>query len=81
MEIILKLLNNLMLNIMEIKINKYCVRFLLYILRLLPENKILVVCKGYGEDYELFTQLNWEEDNDLDFVSDNQYCDFQLWIS
>lgn len=65
---------------MEIKINKYCVRFLLYLSYFLPQNKVLMVCKGYGEDYELFTQLNWEEDNELDFVNDKQYEDFQLWI-
>jgi hypothetical protein len=66
---------------MEIKINKYFVRLLLYLSNFLPQNMVLVVCKGYGEDYELFTQLNWEEDNELDFVGDNNYKDFQLWIS
>ena len=69
-----------MLNIMEIKINRYCVRFLLYVINFLPQNKFLLVCKGYGEDYELFTELNWEEDNELDFVNDKQYENFQLWV-
>lgn len=66
---------------MEININKYIVKPLLYLSQFFPENKFLVVCKGYGEDYELFTQLNWQEDSELDFVKDTQYCDYQLWVS
>jgi hypothetical protein len=65
---------------MEININKNIVKYLLYVSQFLPENKFLVVCKGYGEDYDLFTQLNWQEDNELDFVNDTQYSNYQLWI-
>ena len=66
---------------MEISINKFVVRFLLFLSQFFPENKFLVVCKGYGEDYELFTQLNWDEDKEFDFIKDTQYCNYQLWVS
>ncbi len=32
------------------------------ILRLNSFSRILVVCKGYSEDYENFTELVWEDD-------------------
>jgi hypothetical protein len=41
---------------------------------------MLLVCKGYGEDYELFTELYWDEDKELDFNNDTQYQDFRIWL-
>jgi hypothetical protein len=41
---------------------------------------MLLVCKGYSEDYELFTELYWDEDKELDFNSDTQYQDFRIWL-
>lgn len=66
---------------MKINISKYFVSFFLFLSKSLPEDKFLVVCKGYGDDYELFTGLHWEEDKDLDFIQDEQYSDFQLWLN
>lgn len=66
---------------MKISLNKNIVKFFLYVSQFLPENKFLVVCKGYGEDNELFTQLNWQEDSELDFVNDIQYSNYQLWVN
>jgi len=50
------------------------------ILRLNPFKKVLVVCKGYSEDYENFTELVWEDDKDLDFYDKETYPQFQLWV-
>jgi hypothetical protein len=66
---------------MKINISKYLVDFFLFLSKSFSEDKFLVVCKGYGDDYELFTGLNWEEDKDLDFIHDKQYSDFQLWLN
>ncbi|TSA44815.1 hypothetical protein D4R52_03635 [bacterium] len=50
------------------------------ILMLNPFSKILVVCKGYSEDYENFTELVWEDDKDLEFYDRETYPEFQLWL-
>ena len=50
------------------------------LLRINPFRKILVVCKGYNEDYNNFTELVWEDDRDLDFYDKETYPQFQLWI-
>jgi len=50
------------------------------ILRFNPFRSILVVCKGYSEDYGNFTELVWEDDKDLDFYDKETYPQFQLWI-
>lgn len=50
------------------------------ILRFNPFSKILVVCKGYNEDYDNFTELVWEDDKDLDYHDKETYPQFQLWI-
>lgn len=50
------------------------------ILRLNPFNRVLVVCKGYSEDYENFTELVWRDDKDLEFYDRETYPEFQLWI-
>lgn len=51
------------------------------ILRLNPFQRSIVVCKGYNEDYENFTELVWEDDKDLDFYDNASYPEFQLWIN
>lgn len=43
-------------------------------------SNILVVCKGYSEDYENFTELVWKDDKDLDFFDKDTYPQFQLWV-
>lgn len=50
------------------------------ILRLNPFRLVFVMCKGYSEDYENFTELVWEDDKYLDFYDKKIYPEFQLWI-
>ena len=44
-----------------------------------PFVRIKVMCLGYSEDYENFTELVWEDDKDLDFFDKDTYPKFQLW--
>ncbi len=62
---------------MEIKILPF---FAKLILRINPFCRVLVMCKGYSEDYENFTELVWEDDKYLDFYDRETYPEFQLWI-
>ncbi len=43
--------------------------------------EILVMCRGYNEDTEQFTELVWPDDADLDFEDRFSYPEFQLWVS
>ncbi|MCX6759172.1 MAG: hypothetical protein NT012_01185 [Candidatus Nealsonbacteria bacterium] len=64
---------------MEINLSPFFAKF---ILRLIPyrlSHRVLVMCKGYSEDYESFTELVWEDDKDLDFYNTETYPQFQLW--
>ncbi len=49
------------------------------ILRFNPFNRLKVMCLGYGEDFEQFTELVWEDDKYLDFSDKESYPKFQLW--
>ncbi len=40
----------------------------------------LVMCRGYGDDDENFTELVWDDDFELDFRDSISYPEFQLWI-
>mgnify|MGYP001587950869 CR=1 FL=1 len=42
--------------------------------------RVLVMCKGYDEDYDNFTELVWEDDKNLDFYDRESYSEFQLWL-
>lgn len=61
---------------MEIKLSPF---FAKIILRLNPFRRILVMCRGYSEDLENFTELVWEDDKYLDFNDEETYPQFQLW--
>lgn len=37
------------------------------------------MCLGYGEDFEQFTELVWQDDKDLNFYDRESYPKFQLW--
>ncbi|OHA40970.1 MAG: hypothetical protein A3H68_02870 [Candidatus Taylorbacteria bacterium RIFCSPLOWO2_02_FULL_46_40] len=50
------------------------------ILRFNPFRRVLVMCKGYSEDYENFTELVWGDDKNLDFYDRETYPAFQLWM-
>jgi len=49
------------------------------ILRINPFTRLKVMCRGYSEDLENFTELVWQDDKDLDFLDRETYPQFQLW--
>ena len=62
---------------MEIPIKPFLAKL---ILCLNPFHRMLVMCKGYNEDYENFTELVWQDDKNLDFYDKVTYPEFQLWL-
>lgn len=36
-----------------------------------------VFCKGYADDWEYYTGLEWDEDKDIEV---DWYEDYQIWI-
>jgi hypothetical protein len=65
---------------MEVTINPFVAKL---ILRMIPygiSNRVLVMCRGYSEDYDNLTELVWKDDKDLDFYDKETYTEFQLWI-
>jgi hypothetical protein len=48
------------------------------ILRFNPFRRIKVMCLGYNEDCENYTELVWKDDKELDF---KEYGGFQLWYT
>jgi hypothetical protein len=60
----------------EITLTPFLAKF---ILRFNPFNRLKVMCLGYGEDFEQFTELVWKDDKDLDFYDKISYPKFQLW--
>jgi len=49
------------------------------VLRVNPFVRLKVMCRGYGEDLENFTELVWQDDRYLDFEDKEIYPQFQLW--
>ncbi len=41
---------------------------------------VFVMCRGYNEEDDVFTELVWEDDRDLEFRNKDSYPEFQLWI-
>ena len=65
---------------MKIKLSPF---FTKLILRFIPyglSHRVLIMCRGYSEDLENFTELVWEDDKNLDFYDRNTYPEFQLWL-
>lgn len=60
----------------SISLNPFCAKM---ILRFNPFSRVIVVCRGYGEDDENFTELVWPDDKCLDFYDRESYQEFQLW--
>jgi len=61
---------------MEIKITPFLAKL---ILKFNPSRKVLVMCKGCGEDYDNFTELVRGDDKYLDFFDKETYPEYQLW--
>ena len=49
------------------------------ILRFNHFTRLKLMCRGYSEDLNNFTELVWEDDKDLDFDDRETYPQFQLW--
>jgi len=62
---------------MEISLTQFLAKV---ILRFNPLNRLKVMCLGYDEDFEQFTELVWEDDKHLDFSDKGSYPKFQLWM-
>lgn len=60
---------------MEITITPFWAKIIL-ILKISP--RIHIMCRGYSEDYDNFTELGLE-DIDLDFYDRETYPQFQIW--
>ena len=43
-------------------------------------SNMLVMCRGYNDEDEQFTELVCEDDKDLDFEDYISYPEFQLWL-
>ncbi len=61
---------------MEILLTPFLAKTILW---LNPFSRIKVMCLGYGEDFEQFTELVWQDDKDLNFYDRESYPKFQLW--
>jgi len=62
---------------MKVPLSSRCAKLLL---RLNPFTRLKVMCLGYNEDFENFTELVWCDDKDLDFYDRISYPKFQLWF-
>ena len=62
---------------MEIKLSPFFAKFILW---LNPFKQLKVMCRGYSEDLENFTELVWEDDKYLEFNDKQTYPEFQLWL-
>lgn len=61
---------------MEIKLLPF---FAKIILCFNPFSRLKVMCRGYNEDFENFTELVWQDDKYLDFTDKVAYPQFELW--
>ena len=61
---------------MEIKLSPF---FAKIILIFNPFNRLKIMCCGYNEDFENFTELVWQDDKYLNFGDKKTYPQFQLW--
>lgn len=61
---------------MEIKLASFFAKIILCVN---PFNRLKIMCLGYNEDFENFTELVWQDDKNLDFSDKKSYPQFQLW--
>lgn len=52
----------------EIPIFKKIAKPLIWFTNFFSDNNAVVVCKGYGDDWDYYTGLYWDEDKDNDFT-------------
>lgn len=66
---------------MEINLSPFMAKLVLRttsFLNRLSHCRFLVMCRGYSEDLENFTELVWADDKGLDFKDSETYPQFQL---
>jgi hypothetical protein len=61
---------------MWIELSPFFAKFILYFN---PFVRLKVMCRGYSEDLENFTELVWQDDKYLEFDDQETYPQFQLW--
>ena len=54
------------------------VKPLLWLTKFFNDEKAVVVCKGYGDDWDYYTGLYWEEDKSINL---RDYNNFRLWLN
>lgn len=65
---------------MIINLSPFCAKIILRIIPYQFSHRVLLMCRGYNEDFENFTELVWEDDESLDFYDAESYLEFQLWL-
>lgn len=66
---------------MEIQLSPFWVKLILRIVPYGLSHRILIMCRGYSEDLQNFTELVWEDDKYLDFYDKETYPEYQLWLT
>ncbi len=62
----------------EIFIPKILIKPILWFTQFFRDEAIVLVCKGYGDDWDYYTGLYWGEDKDIDV---HWYEDYRVWIN
>lgn len=62
---------------MQISLHRRIARSVLW---LRTEPIARVMCRGYNQEFNEFTELIWKDDSDLEFWDKNSYPEFQLWM-
>lgn len=61
----------------DISIKQFMVKPVLWLTKFFNDNKVVLVCKGYDEDWDFYTGLYWGEDKDCVF---SEYDDYRIWL-
>lgn len=61
----------------DISISKFIIKPVFWLTRFFNDGNVVLVCKGYGDDWKYYTGLYWDEDKDSDF---KDYQDYRLWL-
>lgn len=62
---------------MTIKINRKIAKVFVFLSKVF-NYRFCVACKGYSDDAENYTGLDWDNDKDMDY-SDKIYTNFEIW--
>lgn len=61
----------------EIPIFKFLVKPLLWFFQFVNEHNFILVCKGYNDDFNLFTGIYWQDDS----KNCLNYENYKIWIN